>query len=232
MLFRSHHSIFTSAHDAGAAFRDGWDALRAAIEARADDQLQSTSPDYSYAHAPMKDGLCVLGPPGLHRPATFFIARALNEIIHHSAQICTLRDLFAHRSVMPSRSVTDRRKDDLGKTLPGRLGDGHRCTLIIAILDRLRLNTERELVDPNRAATCGRQRLAHGCAVARQYADADFAGAGISTARSVGRMRCKRAAARGWSSCVGRRDGLREARLAAQHRQSGQLCGAAAEDDL
>lgn len=105
--YLTHHSIFTSAHDAGAAFRDGWDALRAAIEARADDQLQSTSPDYSYAHAPMKDGLCVLGPPGLHRPATFFIARALNEIIHHSAQICTLRDLFAHRSVMPSRSVTD-----------------------------------------------------------------------------------------------------------------------------
>jgi hypothetical protein len=94
--YLTHHPIFATAHHASTAFWAGWDALRAALLEAADEQLESTSPDYTYAHAPMSGGLCALGPPGLERPATFVIARALNEIAHHSAQICTLRDLYAH----------------------------------------------------------------------------------------------------------------------------------------
>jgi hypothetical protein len=94
--YLTHHTIFTSAARAAETFREGWAAWRAAIAAASDDELQRSSPDYTYAHVPMTDGICVVGPPGVDRPATFFIARALNEVAHHSAQICILRDLYAH----------------------------------------------------------------------------------------------------------------------------------------
>jgi hypothetical protein len=95
--YLTHHQVFTSAADASAAFHAGWDALRSALATRSDAELRDVSPDYTYAHAPMHDGLCVLGPPGLMRPGSFFVARAINEIIHHSAQICLLRDHYANR---------------------------------------------------------------------------------------------------------------------------------------
>ena len=43
----------------------------------------------------MKDGLCVLGPPGPEHAATFSVAATLNEVSHHGAQVCVLRDLYA-----------------------------------------------------------------------------------------------------------------------------------------
>ena len=94
--YLTHHPIFATAHEAATAFWEGWEALRSALVGASDDQLELTSPDYTYAYEPMRGGLCVLGPPGLARPSTLVIARALNEIAHHSGQICTLRDLYAH----------------------------------------------------------------------------------------------------------------------------------------
>jgi hypothetical protein len=95
--YLAHHPMFTSAAEAVAALRDGWGRLRAAIERADDTQLELTSPGYSYAAEPPRGGLCVLGPPGPPRPATRFIAGALNEIGHHGTQIGVLRDLYAWR---------------------------------------------------------------------------------------------------------------------------------------
>jgi hypothetical protein len=95
--YLTHHPIFTAAADATSALRDGWADLRAAIERATDEQFEIESPRYTYASAPMKDGLCVLGPPGPHHPATFFVAGVLNEVSHHGTQMCTLRDLYAGR---------------------------------------------------------------------------------------------------------------------------------------
>ena len=97
--YLTHHPVFTNAADATTAMRDGWVKLRAVIEATTDEQLETQARRYTYAAAPMKDGLCALGPPGPEHPATFFVAGTLNEVSHHASQICTLRDLYAHRAV-------------------------------------------------------------------------------------------------------------------------------------
>jgi hypothetical protein len=94
--YLTHHAIFTTAAEAVTALRDGWAALRSAIEATTDEQLETLAPRYEYAQAPMTDGICVVGPPGPEHPATFFVAGVINEVSHHGAQICTLRDLYAH----------------------------------------------------------------------------------------------------------------------------------------
>lgn len=60
--YLTHHPIFACAHHATTAFWEGWGALRAALAEASDDQLELTSPDYTYAHEPMSGGLCVLGP--------------------------------------------------------------------------------------------------------------------------------------------------------------------------
>lgn len=96
--YLTHHPIFTSAAHATGALRDGWADLRAVIERTTDEQFEARAPRYTYAAAPMRDGLCVLGPPGPAHPATFFVAGTLNEVSHHASQICTLRDLHAHRA--------------------------------------------------------------------------------------------------------------------------------------
>lgn len=93
--YLTHHAIFTSAHDAVAALREGWAALRAAIETTTDDRFEARVARYTYADAPMKDGLCVLGPPGPEHPMTFFVAGVLNEVSHHATQICSMRDMYA-----------------------------------------------------------------------------------------------------------------------------------------
>jgi len=97
--YLTHHPIFTSAPEAVAALREGWQKLRAVIEGSDDDRLELTSSRYTYAAEPPSDGLCALGPPGPEQPATFFIAATLTEIDHHGAQVCTLRDLYAWRNV-------------------------------------------------------------------------------------------------------------------------------------
>jgi hypothetical protein len=39
-----------------------------------DEEFETMAPRYTYADVPMKDGLCVLGPPGPEHPVTFFVA--------------------------------------------------------------------------------------------------------------------------------------------------------------
>ena len=61
--YLTHHPIFTNAAAATTALRNGWADVRAAIEGTTDEQFEIETPRYTYAAAPMKDGLCVLGPP-------------------------------------------------------------------------------------------------------------------------------------------------------------------------
>ncbi len=97
--YLTHHPVFTSAADATTATRDGWANLRTVVESTTDEQFEMQARRYTYAPAPMRDGLCVPGPPGPEHPATFFVAGTLNEVSHHASQICTLRDLYAHGAV-------------------------------------------------------------------------------------------------------------------------------------
>lgn len=95
--YLTHHPIFTGAADAVTALRDGWQRLRGAIERAGDDRLEATTAEYTYAAEPPRDGVCVAGPPGPARPATYFITGALTEVDHHGTQIGALRDLYAWR---------------------------------------------------------------------------------------------------------------------------------------
>ncbi len=95
--YLAHHPMLTSAPEAVSALRDGWEQLRRVIEGADDDRLEVESASYSYAPAPPKGGLCVLGSPGPPRPAFHFVAGALNEVSHHGAQIGAVRDLYAWR---------------------------------------------------------------------------------------------------------------------------------------
>lgn len=104
--YLTHHPVFTSAADATTAMRHGWADLRAVIERTTDEQFGMQARRYTYAAAPMRDGLCVLGPPGPEHPATFFVSGILNEVSHHASQMCTLRDLYAHRAA-PSTHPSD-----------------------------------------------------------------------------------------------------------------------------
>jgi hypothetical protein len=102
--YLAHHPIFTSAAEAVAALRDGWQRLREAIQRADDDQLEVTTAGYTYAQEPPRGGLCVLGPPGSLHAATHFIAGTLNEVGHHGTQIGVLRDLYAWRQTTGSSS--------------------------------------------------------------------------------------------------------------------------------
>jgi hypothetical protein len=104
--YLSHHQIFTGAAEAVAALRDGWQRLRGAIERADDDQLEVTTAGYTYAAELPTGGLCVAGPPGTARPATHFIAGALNEIGHHGTQIGALRDVYAWRRLTAADTAT------------------------------------------------------------------------------------------------------------------------------
>jgi hypothetical protein len=95
--YLTHHPIFTNAAVAAAALRSGWAQLRTTIERTTDEQFEVSAPRFTYASAPMKDGLCAIGPPGPDHPATFFVAGTINEVSHHATQMCMLRDLYAAR---------------------------------------------------------------------------------------------------------------------------------------
>lgn len=99
--YLSHHPVFDRAARASQNLRDGWAALRGAVERADDEQLGRCSARYTYAAEPPTGGLLALGPPGPEHPATFFVAGTLNEISHHGSQVCALRDLYAART--PSR---------------------------------------------------------------------------------------------------------------------------------
>jgi hypothetical protein len=92
--YLSEHRIFTSASEAVATLRAGWDDLRVGLEKADDDGMEQGVARYTYASEPRRDGVLVLGPPGPEVPAYSSVASALNEINHHGTQICTLRDLY------------------------------------------------------------------------------------------------------------------------------------------
>lgn len=96
--YLTHHPIFTSAMDATETLRQGWRALRSALEGADDAQLETRTSQYTYAPRPPTGGLCALGPPGPEHPAVFFVAGLLNEISHHGSQVCALRDLHSART--------------------------------------------------------------------------------------------------------------------------------------
>lgn len=94
--YLTHHEIFTTADRAVAALRAGWAALRSAIEALDDDGFERQFARYTYGPGPRPEGVLAIGDPGPLHPATFFVASIVNEVSHHGAQICALRDLYAH----------------------------------------------------------------------------------------------------------------------------------------
>jgi hypothetical protein len=95
--YLTHHEIFTTADRAVEVLGAGWASLRAAIEALDDDGFERRFARYTYARAPKPDGVLPIGEPGDRHTATFFAVSIVNEISHHGAQVCVLRDLYAHR---------------------------------------------------------------------------------------------------------------------------------------
>ena len=95
--YLSHHEVFTTADRAVEALRAGWASLRSAIEALDDDGFERRFARYTYGRGPKPDGVLPIGEPGSLHPATVFAVAILNEVSHHGAQICMLRDLYAHR---------------------------------------------------------------------------------------------------------------------------------------
>jgi hypothetical protein len=76
--YRSAHPVFTSADAAVDTLREGWRALDRALRASSDDDLGPTH-------------MTPFGPTS----GTVIVAAHLNEVSHHGAQICQLRDLYA-----------------------------------------------------------------------------------------------------------------------------------------
>jgi hypothetical protein len=94
--YLTDHPIFTNAAEAVTALRDGWQRLREAIKRADDDQLEVTTPAYTYAAGVLP---LAVGPPGPARPAAHFIAGTLTEVDHHATQIGALRDFYAWRQI-------------------------------------------------------------------------------------------------------------------------------------
>jgi DinB superfamily len=75
--YRSAHPIFTNAKDAVETMREGWRALDHALKRSTDERLEQL---YTSSFGPTSGALLV--------------AAMLNEVSHHGAQICQLRDLY------------------------------------------------------------------------------------------------------------------------------------------
>ncbi len=73
------HTIIPTVDEAVVRFRDGWSALDRALRKTTDKMLERT-----YEGHPWKRG-------------DLAVSAMLNEVSHHGTQICTLRDLYAHR---------------------------------------------------------------------------------------------------------------------------------------
>ena len=97
--YLTHHSLFTSAAGATDTLRTGWNALQAALETAEDERLEQRTASYTYSAEPFRGGLAVLGAPGPELSGYVFVAATLNEISHHGAQICVLRDLWRQSAV-------------------------------------------------------------------------------------------------------------------------------------
>ena len=92
--YLSLHPIFTTASEATETLRRGWHSLKNALNDADDEQMEQLTANYTYAPEPPRGGVMVVGPPGPQVPGYSAVAGALNEISHHGAQICTLRDLY------------------------------------------------------------------------------------------------------------------------------------------
>ena len=73
------YTIIPTVEGAVTRFKDGWSALAGMLRNTADEMLER-----EYEHHPWKRG-------------DHALAAMLNEVSHHGTQICTLRDLYAHR---------------------------------------------------------------------------------------------------------------------------------------
>jgi hypothetical protein len=98
--YLSHHEMARTAGRAVENLRGGWDALRSAVESATEDDLARPAASYTYAAEPPAGGVCALGPPGDVRPGVSYVVGTLNEVSHHGSQICTLRDVYAHRHAL------------------------------------------------------------------------------------------------------------------------------------
>ncbi len=92
--YLSPHPVFATASGATEALRAGWESLKAALRDTDDERMEQVTANYSYAPEPPRGGLMVVGPPGPEAPGYFAVTGALNEISHHGAQVCVLRDLY------------------------------------------------------------------------------------------------------------------------------------------
>jgi hypothetical protein len=96
--YLAHHEIFLSAERAVSVLRDGWSSLRASVESASDEELARPVRRYTYAAEPPSGGVFLAGPPGDEHPAAYFVVGTIHEVVHHATQVCTLRDLYAHRT--------------------------------------------------------------------------------------------------------------------------------------
>ena len=98
--YLEHHEVAPTAERAIENLRTGWAALRAAIESSTEADLARPAARYTYAGGSPLDNRMVAGPPGPEHPALFFVVSVINEVSHHGSQICTMRDLYAHRHAL------------------------------------------------------------------------------------------------------------------------------------
>jgi hypothetical protein len=96
--YLAHHEIFRRADRAVEVLRGGWSSFRAAVASSSDADLERPVRRYTYAAEPPRDGVFVAGPPGDANPAVFSVVGTIHEVVHHATQVCSLRDLYAHRS--------------------------------------------------------------------------------------------------------------------------------------
>jgi hypothetical protein len=76
------HPVFASADEAVQTLRTGWRALDQELQNSTDEQLERQVRFWGYPSP---------GPPA---PAYQVVALLLNEVSHHGAQVCVLRDLY------------------------------------------------------------------------------------------------------------------------------------------
>lgn len=78
----AEHPRFTSAAEAVETVQSGWRDLRSALEGASDDQLETQVNFWGYPG------------PGPTARGCHIVAAILNEIGHHGAQVCVVRDLY------------------------------------------------------------------------------------------------------------------------------------------
>lgn len=92
--YLTHHPVFGQAAPAVGAMQAGWAALREALEGAEDEQLEAPVRSYGYGPGRPAGGLFQAGDAGPAIPAVTVVVGALNEVSHHGAQMCALRDLY------------------------------------------------------------------------------------------------------------------------------------------